>query len=178
MKSKLEELTESEKRSLDDRILNYLFTYDSYKSAKTIGLTIAMKNEVDTRKIIEHAWAQGKEVAVPKCNPEDKTMTFRYLTGWDEIETVYFGLKEPKPEVTKVCHPHEIELLIVPGLLFDKRGYRIGFGGGYYDRYLNQYPNKTVSLGYHFQLVEELPVESFDIPVQSLITDESIIPLA
>ncbi|MCA0986040.1 5-formyltetrahydrofolate cyclo-ligase [Guptibacillus algicola] len=175
MKDRLKELSEDEKSKYDHQLLEQLFTYEPYKSANTIGLTIAMKNEVDTRKIIEHAWSVGKKVAVPKCHPEDKTMTFRYLTSWNELETVYFGLQEPKPEVTEECSPEEIQLLIVPGLLFDERGYRIGFGGGYYDRFLQHYHNSTVSLAYDIQLVKELPVEPFDLPVGALITDKKIL---
>ncbi|WP_377888490.1 5-formyltetrahydrofolate cyclo-ligase [Alkalihalobacillus sp. R86527] len=174
MKNRLKELSDGEKRKRDDQLLEQLFTYEPYKRANTIGLTIAMKKEVDTRKIIEHAWSAGKKVAVPKCEPKDKTMTFRYLRSWDELETVYFGLQEPKPELTEECTPEQIQLLIVPGLLFDERGYRIGFGGGYYDRFLQKYSNKTVSLAYGFQLVKEIPVEPFDLPVGALITDETI----
>ncbi len=175
MKSRLKEMTNKEKVELDDRILENLFTYDPYKEAETIGLTVAMKNEVNTKKVIEHSWSVGKKVAVPKCHPEDKSMTFRYLNSWDELETVYFGLKEPKPELTKACEPKNIQLLVIPGLLFDENGYRIGFGGGYYDRFLQQYENQTVSLAYSIQLVEKLPVEPFDLPVETLITDKKIL---
>lgn len=175
MKARLNEITAHDKETLDKEIVERLFTYEPYLKAETIGLTIAMKSEVDTKKIIESAWADGKKVAVPKCNPKSKQMTFYYLTGWDQLETVYFGLKEPKPEETFICHSHEIDLLVVPGLIFDHKGYRIGFGGGFYDRFLQKYPNETVSLAYEFQLVDSVPVESFDLPVQSIITNEQIL---
>ncbi|WP_347549602.1 5-formyltetrahydrofolate cyclo-ligase [Pseudalkalibacillus hwajinpoensis] len=175
MKTRLSELTASEKELLDNDILERLFTYDSYLKAQTVGLTIAMKNEVNTQKIIERAWLDGKKVAVPKCDPKSKQMTFYYLTEWNQLETVYFGLKEPKPDKTYICDSRDINLLLVPGLIFDMQGFRIGFGGGYYDRYLQNYPNETVSLAYEIQVTEAVPTESFDLPVQALITNEQIV---
>ncbi len=175
MKARLNEITPNEKEKLDNEIKEQLFTYKHYLRSETIGLTIAMKNEVNTKSIIEAAWSEGKKVAVPKCDPKSKQMTFYYLTEWNQLETVYFGLKEPKPEETIICHTHEIDLLVVPGLIFDQKGYRIGFGGGFYDRFLQNYPNATVSLAYEFQLVDSVPVESFDIPVQAIITNEQLL---
>ncbi len=175
MKIKLKEITAADKVNLDQQILDRLYTYKPYTNAETIGLTVAMKGEINTKEIIERAWSEGKRVAVPKCNPKTKQMTFYYLTEWDQLEIVYFGLEEPRPEKTEMCPPDEIELLLVPGLIFDRNGFRIGFGGGYYDRYLKDYSNSTVSLAYQFQVVENVPTETFDLPVEAIITDEQIV---
>ncbi len=175
MKAQLGEISAEEREHLDNKVLEQLVTYQPYLNAGTIGLTVAMKHEINTTKIIERAWNDGKKVAVPKCHPESKQMIFHYLTNWNQLETVYFGLKEPKEEETPVCPNREIDLLLVPGLIFDRKGFRIGFGGGYYDRYLQEYSNETVSLAYEIQLVEAVPVESFDIPVQTIISNERIV---
>jgi 5-formyltetrahydrofolate cyclo-ligase len=175
MKIKLKQIRDDEKVQLDQQILDHLYTYEPYLKAETIGLTVAKKDEINTKKIIEKAWTCKKRVAVPKCNPETKQMTFHYLTAWDQLESVYFGLEEPRPDETEICPPEEIDLLLVPGLIFDRSGFRIGFGGGFYDRYLKRYKNATVSLAYHFQLVEKVPTETFDLPVETIITDEQIV---
>ena len=175
MKTKLKELAAEEKLKLDQQILDRLYTYKPYTNAETLGLTVAMKGEINTKEIIEKAWNSGKRVAVPKCNPKTKQMTFYYLTEWDQLEKVYFGLEEPRPDKTEMCPPDEIDLLLVPGLIFDRNGFRIGFGGGYYDRYLEDYSNSTVSLAYHFQVVEDVPTETFDLPVEAIITDKQIV---
>ncbi len=175
MKVKLKEISADKKILLDEQIRERLYTYEPFKKAETIGLTVAMKGEINTKKIIEKAWTDGKRVAVPKCNPKTKQMTFRYLTEWDHLESVYFGLEEPRPDKTVVCTPEEINLLLVPGLIFDLNGFRIGFGGGFYDRYLQHYSNSTVSLAYQFQVVEKVPTESFDVPVEAIITNEQLV---
>ncbi|WP_226656921.1 5-formyltetrahydrofolate cyclo-ligase [Pseudalkalibacillus hwajinpoensis] len=175
MKLKINEIRPEEKALLDQQILNRLYTYEPYNTAETIGLTVAMKGEINTKEIIEKAWTDGKRVAVPKCNPKTKQMTFHYLTEWDQLEKVYFGLEEPHPDKTALCPSVEIDLLLVPGLIFDRHGFRIGFGGGYYDRYLKRYTNSTVSLAYEFQLVEKVPTETFDLPVQAIITNDRIV---
>ena len=93
--------------------------------------------EIPTFHIIEQAWHEGKEVAVPKCNPENKAMEFKKITSFEQLESVYSGLLEPVAETVKVRDQHDLDLLIVPGLAFTKDGYRLGFGGGYYDRFLS-----------------------------------------
>ena len=81
-------------------------------------------------------------------------------------------LKEPNPEETNIIPIENISYLIVPGVVFDQNGYRIGFGGGYYDRFLSKYDGPTISLAFDEQILLEVPNESFDIPVQSILSDK------
>ncbi|TLS36312.1 5-formyltetrahydrofolate cyclo-ligase [Pseudalkalibacillus caeni] len=171
MKEKLKEMSPDQRESSNHAIHKTLFNHPLWLQANTIGITISRKPEVDTAPIIEKAWELGKEVSVPKCFPKTKEMEFRSITSYDQLEVVYFGLKEPIPDRTESCSPLNVDLLIVPGLVFDKQGYRIGFGGGYYDRYLENYSNGTVALAYDFQVVDRVPKETFDQPVQEIITD-------
>src|SRR5699024_2385639 len=94
-----------------------------------------------------------------------------------QVETGYANVMEPILENINKLNKNDIDLLIVPGIIFDKKGYRIGFGGGYYDRYLVDYVGKTVSLAASFQLVENIPKDIFDIAVQCIITEEDILTL-
>ncbi len=115
-------------------------------NASTIAVTISRGLEIPTRPVIEQAWEEGKQVCIPKCDPDTKKMQFRTYQTDDQLETVYAGLLEPVIEKTKEVKPSQIDLMIVPGVCFDTDGFRIGFGGGYYDRYLSDYKGKTVSL--------------------------------
>jgi 5-formyltetrahydrofolate cyclo-ligase len=152
-----------------------LFSLPEWKNAQTIAVTISTGREVDTTRIIEKAWQENKRVVVPKCYPKMKTMEFRFITSFDQLERVYFGLLEPKVEETEKAHPDQIELMIVPGIVYDRRGYRIGYGGGYFDRYLTHYKNQTLSLAFSAQIVDTVPTEAHDIAVSALITEEEVI---
>lgn len=140
--------------------------------AETVAITISRQTEVQTRTIIEVCWTLGKNVVVPKCNPEQKTMDFRGITSFEQLETVYLDLQEPNPLTTDSLNKIEIDLLIVPGVVFTKEGYRIGYGGGYYDRYLETYTGETISIAFELQLVDQVPIESHDVPVGKIITEE------
>lgn len=102
-------------------------------------------------------------------------MIFRQITNFDQLETVYMSLREPIPALTVETEANEIDLLFVPGVAYTRRGERIGYGGGYYDRYLLQYEGKTLSLAFDFQIVSYIPIESFDQNVQKIITEKETI---
>ncbi|MGV4319673.1 5-formyltetrahydrofolate cyclo-ligase [Bacillus mojavensis] len=152
-----------------------LFSLPEWQNARTIAVTISRGLEVPTRPIIEKAWGEGKEVCIPKCDPDTKRMQFRTFQADDQLETVYAGLQEPIIEKTHEVVQSQIDLIIVPGVCFDPDGYRIGFGGGYYDRYLSDYKGNTVSLLLECQLYDHVPHLSHDIPVQMLVTEGRII---
>ena len=142
----------------------------SIKEAKTIGLTISNKPEVDTIHLIEALWQLGKTVAVPKCNPKTRKMAFYVIDSFAQLETVYMHLREPIIDSCEFVDASELDVMLVPGVVFDKRGYRIGYGGGYYDRYVLNYGGKLLSLIFDEQLREEVPTEAHDCPVDVLLT--------
>lgn len=158
--------------TLSEQIAFSLYEQKEWAEAKTIGITLSMENEVNTYPIIEKAWKEGKRVVVPKCNKETRTMSFRQISNFDQLETVYMNLREPIPALTEEVNADEIDLQIVPGVAYTERGERIGYGGGYYDRYLVHYKEKTLSLAYSFQMVEHIPVEPFDKNVEKIITEK------
>lgn len=167
----LKEMDKKRKQWIEMKLFQQLTEHDSWQRAMTVGITVSQGIEWDTKWIIETAWNQGKMVCVPKCYPKDKQLTFHRLETWDQLEIGYTDLLEPNPAKTIPVHKTKIELLIVPGLIFNKQGSRIGFGGGYYDRFLRDFSNETISLASEDQIMEQLPVEPFDISVHQILTE-------
>ncbi|WP_002145724.1 5-formyltetrahydrofolate cyclo-ligase [Bacillus cereus] len=165
-------LSEERYTTLSEQIAASLYAQKEWVEAKTIGITLSMENEVNTYPIIEKAWEEGKKVVVPKCNKGTRTMSFRKISNFNQLETVYMNLREPIPALTEEVNADEIDLQIVPGVAYTERGERIGYGGGYYDRYLVHYKGKALSLAYSFQMVEHIPVEPFDKKVEKIITEK------
>ncbi len=163
------ELLEHQQKS--QKIQKRLIKEDDIKNAQIIGITLSSLPEVDTWNLIEELWNQGKQVAVPKCNPISREMNFYVIDSYNQLEVVYMKLKEPIPNMTKSVNENQIDVLIVPGVVFDRRGYRIGFGGGYYDRFLSGYGGPTVALAFNSQMIEKVPVERFDLPVNIILTE-------
>lgn len=178
IKSALQELSKEEHHIFSTMIKNRLLKQPFLKDFQTIAITISKPPEVDTYGIIEELWGMEKRVVVPKCNPTLRTMDFYEILSFSQLETVYMDLKEPIPSETVYVSPEEIDMVIVPGIVFDHKGYRIGYGGGYYDRYLSGYKGRLVSLAFHLQLVDELPYEAHDIPVDVIITEKASINCA
>lgn len=156
-------------------IIKRLLESAEYRNAQTIGITISRFPEVDTRPLIEAAWQAGKRIAVPKCIRESREMDFRLITSYNSLEIVYLDLLEPIVEETVSVDKRAIDLQIVPGAVFSDEGYRIGFGGGYYDRYLSDYAGDTLSLAFENQRSKIVPVEHHDIPVNKIFTVEKVI---
>ncbi|KYG57977.1 5-formyltetrahydrofolate cyclo-ligase [Planococcus maritimus] len=169
------QLTTSQHASMSTAILENLLDDPDFQKAETIGVTVSRWPEIDTIPLIEACWRLKKRVAAPKCFAKDRTMDFRLFDHLDQLEVVYMNLQEPIEAQTEAIGPSNIDLLIVPGVVFTESGYRIGFGGGYYDRYLSGFSGKTRSLAFDFQVTDDLPVESHDIPVDGIITEQRTI---
>ncbi|MEN2765981.1 5-formyltetrahydrofolate cyclo-ligase [Ornithinibacillus xuwenensis] len=175
MITKLKALPINERKAIEEQLRSNLLNSSLWKNSNTIGITISKGFEWDTQLIIEEGWRQGKSIVVPKCFPNDKELVFYRLHSFNELESVYYNLLEPKPNDQNKTTKEQIDLLLVPGIVYDERGYRIGFGGGYYDRFLFDYNSQTVSLLSTMQLSDNVPVEPHDIPVQHLLTENGFI---
>ncbi|WP_027963442.1 5-formyltetrahydrofolate cyclo-ligase [Halalkalibacillus halophilus] len=159
-------------RSIEDS----LFQSPSWKSAKTIAITIPREFEIPNETIIEQAWRESKRIVIPKCYPkDDHAMSFYTYSNKNELENVYLDLYEPKEIKSNFVEKEYIDLIIVPGLLYDSNGFRIGYGGGYYDRYLSGFNGSTISIAMEEQILPSIPHDHFDIPVHSIITNQRII---
>lgn len=171
MLQQLGKISSKGRRKIESTLHNRLFTSACWKQSGVIGITYSTALEWDTMAIIQRARSDGKRTALPKCDKERRQMNFYIVEDDTQLEAGYANIMEPVPEKSRLMEKDEIDLLIVPGVAFDYQGYRIGFGGGYYDRFLKDYNGISLSLLSDIQLVQQIPVEAFDIPVQYLLTE-------
>ena len=154
-----------EKASLD--LTEQFCSHPLYKEAKTVFAYLSYNQEVRTESLIRRAWAHGKAVAVPKII--DGEMVFLRLEEGDPVEEGYKGIPEPVKEIP-LRDP--TALVLLPGLAFDPQGHRLGYGGGFYDRFLSSEPHPTVALCFDFQMYDLLDTETHDIPADVVLSAE------
>lgn len=163
------------KMKQDEKIYNNLFNDDLFIKAKNIFIYIGFGTEVDTKPIIKKALNENKNVYIPKIYKGDKSMKAIRLNSFDDLKENSMGILEPT-EDNEFINKKDIDLIIVPGVVFDEKGNRIGYGGGYYDRYLVeiQSKNNKLVLAYEFQVLDFIGEEKHDIKVDYIITEEKI----
>lgn len=159
------------KSNLDKKITEKFLSLEEYTLCKTIFTFVSSDIEVDTIEIIKKALSDGKQVAVPKCTDKAGHMDFYYINSFDDLKKGYFSILEPDTDNCKKVGDYS-GLCIVPGLCFDYQGYRIGFGKGYYDRFLQNFKGKTVGICYSKCIEKELPKGAFDRSVDIVVTDK------
>ena len=152
------------KQQRDALLTQYLLKSSVYQHAKTIATYLSLPHEFDTGLFIRQAQADGKRIVIPKTYPHGCMVFVDY-----NLELTAFGIWEPRSgQVVEKTH---IDLIHVPGVAFNKGGYRIGYGGGYYDRYLADFKGMTVSTIYPCQLADFQP-DNYDIPIQEVLICE------
>ncbi len=156
-----------------ERIYRHLLNSKEWQQANMIGITMAKVPEIPTQFLVEMAWAQDKRVCIPRCMPIEREMVFHQVYSSSLLERNCYGILEPE-STRPVVEPQQIDLMIVPGVVFNQQGHRIGFGGGYYDRYLRSFPNKKVALALDAQIMEERFDEVHDIPVDIVMTESVV----
>ncbi len=151
-----------------------------WQSATSVGLYMPIIGEVDTELLCKNAFESGKTVYFPRCQQEQSgQMDFIACAGFDDLEKGAYGIYAPRQDLCpKYNSLPDIDVLITPGVCFDTSGYRIGFGGGYYDRFLQKMQHKNIfylGLAFSWQIIDNLPHESWDIPLQALATEGGIL---
>ncbi len=140
----------------------------TFASAKVVYAYADVRREVSTRAIIDAAMAAEKRAAFPRVDGQN--MDFYYIDSWDDLEPGYFGIREPKLTCEKACE--EDALILVPGVAFTRQGDRVGYGGGFYDRFFEREPNHpTIALAFGFQLYDSLPLEPTDRRVDLVVSE-------
>ncbi|MDR3345034.1 MAG: 5-formyltetrahydrofolate cyclo-ligase [Oscillospiraceae bacterium] len=167
-------LSIEEKAALDSRIFRRVTTLWSYREAKTLFTYVSGAVEVDTHEIIRSALAHGKQVAAPRCVPGTRDMGFCFIESEDDLEPGELGVLEPKSHC-KAAEPTQETLCLVPGLAFDFSGARLGFGKGYYDRFLARFPGNLAGLCYEGCLRPRVPCGRFDQRVAVVITEKRVL---
>ena len=166
IRAKKRAMTEAEILEKSARLGELFLASDAYKNAKTVYGYLPYNQEVRTVAMLEQALADGKRVAVPKCYGDE--MRFIFMDDLSKVEKGYANI--PEPIADDPIADDETALVLMPGLAFDPQGHRIGYGGGFYDKFLAKEPDHpTLALCYDFQMVEHLETEKFDIPVDTVL---------
>ena len=165
MKEKRESLSAAEHQKLSFIISNTILHSLDYKTANTIGIYASIANEVDTYEIIRKALEDGKTVCLPKV--VGKNLLFYQITSMRDLSEGHFRVLEPTTE--KIIN--DINCMYIPLLAFNKQNYRIGYGKGYYDRYLMNVRTRKIGLAFSFQFHPAIEVHSLDIPMDQIITE-------
>ena len=159
-------MTEEEIVTKSQQVCRLLMDHDLYKHARTFYGYLPYNQEVRTTPLLEQAIRDGKRVAVPKCYGDE--MKFIYLDDLSKVEPGYANIPEPIADGPIADDP--TALVLMPGLAFDPEGHRVGYGGGFYDKFLAQEPHHpTVALCYDFQMMPHLETEEYDVPVDLVL---------
>lgn len=171
MKTEIANLAPKDYRQFNEKIQDAFLQLDVVKNAEVIMIYYSIGNEVKTCKLIELMLADKKTVCLPICTPQ-KSLQAGKISNLTGLVKRPFNLYEPAPG-SPIIEPSKIDLIVVPGLAFDRKGYRLGYGGGYFDRFLAKITLPTYKLGlsYDFQLIPDLPIEAHDIPIHGLLTE-------
>ncbi|RKL62167.1 5-formyltetrahydrofolate cyclo-ligase [Thermoanaerobacteraceae bacterium SP2] len=155
------------------KIMSRLFSLSEFRGAKTIMFYVDAGNEVKTRDGLTKALSEGKRVVVPKVKKGYGLLAIE-IKSLDELSPGTFGILEPAGE--KGISPEEIDLVVVPGVAFDKKGNRMGYGAGYYDSFLPKLrPEvKKVAIAFEMQVTDSLPAEEHDVKMDMIITENTL----
>lgn len=178
MKKRRAEIVQEEKEQMSAAILSSLFALEEYKKAEVLLTYVPLRSEVNTYPLIERALAEGKRVAVPRCIEGKHHMEFYFIHSIDELEKGSFNLLEPHPRRERLYTGHE-GFCVLPGLAFDRRGTRLGYGCGYYDRFLQKFKGVTAGVCFSQLLSEkQLPTGRYDIPANIVVTNKEVIRIS
>lgn len=169
-----ENLNKDEKQIMDEKILRNISILNIYKFSRVVLTYVSKDIEVDTYKLMKKCWKDGKKVAVPKCRPETKKMDFYIINSFEDLEKSTFGLLEPITEKCEKVTDFSKGMCVVPGFCFDQQGFRLGYGYGYYDRFLQHFEGSVLGICYSESITYRLPHGKFDKPVDILLTDKYI----
>lgn len=159
----------------DAAICANVLASDAFQRAKTVFLYVAMPHEVGTKALMQACLDTGRTLALPVCNTVAHTMIFYRLEAMDELRAGAYRIPIPPVAEDRICIPDAETLMLLPMMAYDKEGYRLGAGGGYYDRYLAQYPAlQTLGLCYAECTVDALPRDAYDRTMIALATENGM----
>ncbi len=162
--------------AMDEKICSLATSLVSFKYADVILLYAPIKSEIDVMPIFHEAIKRGKRVAFPRCNVEERTMKFHYVNSLEELSPCAYGIREPS-EDSPVFDPSEEKgsaVCYVPGLAFDVYGYRLGYGKGYYDKFMHNFNGCTIGVVYSDFILNSLPKGRFDKHCDVMLTEKGV----
>jgi 5-formyltetrahydrofolate cyclo-ligase len=170
-------LSDDEVYRLSENIFLNLRENSFFNNSTHVMIYLDFKHEVKTDLIINYCLEHGKKVYVPICIPETHELRISRITSLKELQSGHFEIREPVTEYLRLSDSSRIDLVLVPGVAFDSSGNRIGFGAGYYDRFMKRLQSGAakVAIAYSFQVVDFVPSDEYDIPVDYIVTEKSTI---
>lgn len=171
-----EKLPKKEVFEKSNSIKNKLFEMKEFREADSILFYVSYDNEVYTHDMVKECITYKEQIGVPISNKKNRSLILSRLSKWDDLEIGSYGILEPKKDKIKEISIDDIDLIIVPGVVFDETGHRVGHGKGYYDNLLrNSKKALHIGLAFEFQIVNIVPVEKHDIPVDKIVTEKRVI---
>lgn len=168
-------LSTQEKQAADRRIFRRVVGLREYRTAGQLLVYVSLPIEVDTLELIQRGLRDGKRVAVPRCVEGTRRMEFYYIRSLEDLEPGTYGVLEPVRERCELVRQFQRNgLCLVPALACDRRGFRLGYGAGYYDRFLSAYPGRRVGIVYDKNLVPRLWNGRYDVPLELVVTDRRL----
>lgn len=163
--------TDEQIKDLSHQVAERIFAIPEYQQASCVYAYMDYKHEVMTGEIITHSWELGKRVAVPRVTGQE--LVWYYIRSWEDLESGYDGILEPRTDLD-VADERDA-FFVMPGVAFDRDHHRVGYGGGFYDRYLEK-PNThyTAAIAFEFQLFDAVPFEAHDILPRAIVTEKTI----
>lgn len=175
-KKELRALCRSKRENIEDKeeknaaVVSKILTMPQVQNADTLFLFYPLKSEINLLPLADYAKKNGKKVAFPLCEDKNGVMSFRFVNSLDELESGSFGTREPRGDAPEATPRNAVVFL--PALAIDEKGYRLGYGKGYYDRYLAKYSDLkpfTVGVIYKELLFDEIPHDRYDIPCDAVV---------
>lgn len=173
-----EGLIPGERRAIDGAIARNVAALPEFAAADRVFTYLSFGAEVDTRALIQCAWEAGKTVCLPRVVPGTREMRWYAVESLDGLVRSSFGVEEPPDDPSREADPADFahSVALVPGLAFDRAGFRLGYGGGFYDAFLPGFPGTSIGLARTCQLVEALPVrDAHDAPVDVVVTEDGAV---
>ncbi len=166
----------AEKQRRDEAVSRAAVNLVSFRYAEYVLLYAATENEIDIRAVAEEALARGKKIAYPRCDKESHTMQYHIVSSLDELYPDAYGIAEPPPENPIYDPARDLgsAVCFVPGLVYDKAGFRLGYGKGFYDRYLAAFSGCTIGVVYSDYILPTVPRGRYDVSVDILLTEKGV----
>lgn len=169
-------LTDIERRDKSRQIEKLVLTLPEYQEARTVMLFLNFRDEVETTALAEETLARGKDLVLPRCAPRGILIPALIHDLSRDIEPGTWGIREPKKEALLEADPKTVDLVLVPGAAFDRNGNRLGYGGGYYDRFFARLRPTVprVAISFSVQVLPEVPIGEHDQKMTILVTEEGV----
>ncbi len=164
----------SQRKKASEQINQYLLQWPIFQKAEVVHIFLNQPEEPETFSIIENCWESQKKIVVPYL-VSSTMLGHSVLTSFAQLQKGRFNIQEPIPETRQSVDLQQIDLVIVPGVAFDRKKGRLGYGKGYYDRFLSQIDAFFLGLAFHFQIVPFIPQMSHDIPMDGILTEKGFI---